>query len=57
MEKKKTDARRKGEESCPGPGGKNIQQGTTIERKWGIGTTVSVSGKRIEVGAPKETVS
>jgi hypothetical protein len=39
--KKKTDARKKGEESRPGPGGKNIQQGTTVEWKWGIGTAVS----------------
>jgi len=39
--KKKTDARKKGEESCPDPGGKNIQQGTTVEWIWGIGTAVS----------------
>jgi len=39
--KKKTDARKKSEESCPVPGGKNVQQGTTIEQKWGIGTAIS----------------
>jgi hypothetical protein len=38
---KKTDARKKGEEICPGSGGKNIHHGTTVEQKWGIGTTVS----------------
>jgi len=31
---KKTYARKKGEEGCPGSGGKNIQRGTTIEQKW-----------------------
>jgi hypothetical protein len=39
---KKTNARKKGEENCPVPGGKNVQQGTTVEWKWGIGTTISV---------------
>jgi len=56
MGEKKGDARNKGKESCLSPGGKNVQQGTTIEQKWGVGTTVSARGKRIGVGAPKRTI-
>lgn len=58
MEKKKADARNKGEESSPDPGGKNIQHGGHIvERIWGIGTALTAWRRRTEVGTPKRAVS
>jgi hypothetical protein len=45
--KERKRCKEKGEESCPGPGGKNIQQGSFHRIELGNRTAVTAWGQRI----------
>jgi len=44
--REEADARNKGEESCPGPGGKNIRQGYYHRTELGYRTNITAWGRR-----------